>query len=137
MSEALINPDDSKYHLGHDQMDKTHLEFIALVNLLHQADKAEFIQLFQKLIEHTEAHFNAEKELMEDSAFPAIREHNDEHARVIGEMYRFGRMLEKGSTQMARAYVRERLPDWFNLHAATMDSALAAHLKHCGLLLLR
>jgi len=30
---------------------------------------------------------------------------------------------------MGRAYVTQQLPGWFDLHAVTMDSALAAHLK--------
>ena len=63
------------------------------------------------------------------SDFPALHEHRDEHARVRGEMQHFATMIERGSTIMARSWVRERLPDWFDLHARTMDSALAAHLK--------
>jgi hypothetical protein len=34
-----------------------------------------------------------------------------------------------GRPQLARAYVAEQIPPWLALHAATMDSALAACLK--------
>ena len=31
-----------------------------------------------------------------------------------------------------RFNIKQRMPDWFALHAATMDSALAMHLKNIG-----
>ncbi|MCG6940633.1 MAG: hemerythrin family protein [Thiohalocapsa sp.] len=66
---------------------------------------------------------------MEQCGFPAIIEHRSEHARGLGDMERFAAQLAGGRTQIARAYVVEQLPQWFDLHAATMDSALAACLK--------
>lgn len=125
----LINPEDPRYHLGEERMDATHREFIDFVNRLDQADKTGFMELFPLLVEHTRAHFDAENESMRQSAFPAIAEHQAEHQRVLGELDRFAEKVRQGSIQFARAWVRDRLPDWFNLHAATMDSALAAHLK--------
>lgn len=110
-------------------MDETHQEFIDLVNALSQADKASFINLFRQLNKHTAAHFSAEKRLMEETGFPAIREHKDEHLRVMGDLQRIGEKVAAGSVTLGRAYVREQLPAWFDLHAITMDSALAAHLR--------
>ena len=66
---------------------------------------------------------------MESSGFPAIAEHRSEHARVLRDLEILGTQLAKGRVKLARAYVREQLPDWFALHAETMDSALAAHLN--------
>lgn len=127
--QALIDPDNARYQLGYPIMDDTHGEFIALINKLGDSDKASFISLFQKLIEHTDAHFAAENELMDKSRFPASNEHKEEHQRILGEMHRMGKKVASGSTMMARAYIKEQMPQWFDLHAATMDSALAAHLK--------
>ena len=110
-------------------MDATHQEFIELVNQLALADKAMFISLFRQLVEHTETHFAAEKQLMAETGFPAIREHMDEHLRVLGELHRIAEKVSKGSVTIGRAYVREQLPAWFDLHAITMDSALAAHVR--------
>lgn len=125
----LIDPTESRYLLGVPQMDETHREFTEIVNRLAEADKPGFVELFPILVAHTQAHFDSENELMERSGFPAIREHTDEHQRVLGELHRLAAKLENGSITLARAYVREQLPTWFDLHAATMDSALAEHLK--------
>ncbi|MEJ2608884.1 MAG: hemerythrin domain-containing protein [Candidatus Thiodiazotropha sp.] len=127
----LINPIDEKYLLGVSQIDQTHQEFIELVNRMNSADKPSFIILFQNLIEHTESHFSKELDLMKASAFSAIREHTDEHQRVLGDLRRFGSRVAKGSLQLGRAYITQQLPNWFELHTCTMDSALAAHLKKC------
>ena len=125
----LINPENPTYKLHIPAMDKTHLQFIELVNRLGEADKTEFIELFDHLLIHTEAHFADETDLMKQFRFPAIREHMDEHLRILGELHRMGEQVRQGSLMFARAYVKEQLPTWFDLHAQTMDSALAAHLS--------
>lgn len=120
---------DSDYHLGVTQMDDTHDEFIALVDSLTQADRPDFAGLFLALVAHTRSHFESENALMRASGFAAIREHMDEHLRVLGDLDRLAQRVRDGSIAMARAYVREQLPEWFSVHLATMDSALAAHLQ--------
>lgn len=114
----------------HAAIDATHQEFIALVNqLAATSDNATFKQLFNELVSHTETHFNSENALMQGSQFPAQAEHIGEHHRVLGEMKQFQKRVARGLVDFGRAYVNERLPDWFALHTATMDSALAAHLQ--------
>ncbi len=130
--DNLIQPDDNRYQLGVEQMDTTHQEFISLVNQLNLADKALFHELFAELLEHTQLHFDSENQLMQETGFSATSEHKGEHLRILGELSRFAQMVQKGSITIARSYVREMLPGWFSLHAATMDSALAAHIKSIG-----
>lgn len=124
----LIEWSEEDFGLGHDAMDATHHVFIELVNDLDMADDDEFTRLFAELVAHTKTHFASENELMEASRFPAIGEHKGEHDRVLGEMVQFGERVRRGLVPLGRAYVRERLPEWFRFHASTMDSALAAHL---------
>ena len=126
---SVIDNFDSRHVLGIDPMDTTQRGFVDLVNRLAAADKAGFAAGFPELLAHTRDHFAAEERLMEQCRFPAIGEHRAEHARVLGEMERFGAQVASGRTKLARAYLVEQLPQWFDLHAATMDSALAACLK--------
>jgi len=125
----LLENFEHDYLLGHEDMDTTHREFVDLLNRLDAASKQAFIPLFAELLEHTQAHFAAEDQWMQDTGFPAIREHIGEHQRVLGDLQRFNMRVKAGNTMMGRAYVREQLPSWFELHAQTMDSALAAHMK--------
>lgn len=120
---------ESVHALGHDVMDATHREFVNLVNAAAMAVAEDVPIFFATLVRHTEEHFAREAALMESTNCPSKAEHLAEHKKVLGEMAMVARSLSKGRTSFARAYVSERLPEWFFLHAATMDSALAAHLR--------
>jgi hemerythrin len=56
--------DDALHGLGMAEMDATHREFIALVNLLAECDDADFAALFAKLLDHSRRHFTGEGRLM-------------------------------------------------------------------------
>ena len=114
-------------------MDDTHKEFVKLVNQLSRAPDSQFSDLFDSLIDHTQKHFTQEERFMLESRFPAYAEHNDEHMRILGELNHFKKRVDKGLITFARNYINDRIPDWFRLHAATMDSALAMHLQQTGL----
>lgn len=125
----LIDPDSSNFQLNLEDLDDTHQEFARLVNALADANGSAFVELFSKLYNHSQAHFAREKELMEANAFISLVEHDSEHQRILGEMKQYQRKVNKGAISFARAYVKDRLPEWFQLHITTMDSALAYHLN--------
>lgn len=120
--------DDDQHRLGVEEMDELHREFVALVNATEGASSAEFPERFRALMEHSKRHFEREDQLMEESGFSAIAEHRAEHARILGDMERMKSRVEQGRLAMARAYIGG-FPAWFRQHAASMDSALAAHLR--------
>ena len=125
----MLTWDESRFSLGVADMDDAHREFIALVTLQTQADEAEFTFLFQKLMEHARMHFTEEGWLMRLCKFQALAEHESEHHRLLGELMQLKHSLSRGRTALVRAYVKNGLPEWFRLHLATMDAALAAQLK--------
>lgn len=129
MSAPLIDPDDTRFRLDVEEMDGVHGEFIALVNAMAVADQAHFLILFEQLIDHTQAHFEREEQWMTETRFPALQEHRSDHGRVLADLRAIGHRSPRAKLAMGRAYVCEQLPHWFAVHAATMDSALAAHLK--------
>jgi len=124
---------EQRWLLGIPQMDDTHREFAELVDSfaeLDTNDREAFTARYQQLVRHTAEHFQNEDRLMCDSGFFATAMHKGEHERVLGEMARMGGYLQRGQVKMVRDYVLEHLPGWFEQHAATMDSALAGHLKN-------
>jgi len=126
---SIIKWSDNEFLLGMPVMDDTHKEFIILVNKLSDAPDELFSSLFDELTTHTQQHFQQEEKLMTEYKFPAEGEHKDEHQRILGELKQFKKRVDKGLIAFARNYIRDRIPEWFRLHAATMDSALAMHLK--------
>ena len=126
---SLIDDFESRFRLGIPAMDRAHLEFVDLVNRMDRATDANFAYLFSDLIHHTRAHFATEEVLMRTTNFPGSQPHRDEHARVLEEMERLGGRLRHGRLALARTYVSEQLPTWFERHAQLMDSPLAEHLR--------
>ena len=124
--------DEKSHALGVTEMDATHREFMALVNLLADCDDGEFCVLFDKLLEHCRLHFTSEGRLMRISRFPALNEHEGEHHRIYGDLVQMNRAVQRGRLMLPRAFVKQRLEEWFNQHLASMDAALAAHLKRVG-----
>lgn len=127
---SVITWSDETFALGVEQMDDTHREFVELVNACDSApDKGAFVAAFKALLAHTEHHFAFEDSLMTQTAFSSAEEHLGEHRKVLAEMAQFLKRAGGPMSSFAREYVRARLPEWFGIHASTMDSALAFHLK--------
>lgn len=126
----IIEWDDQVFLLGLEIMDETHKEFVTLLNQLEEVDDRAFPILFERLIAHTMLHFQLEESLMHESKFPAFAEHKDEHQRILGELNQFKKRVDKGLVAFGRNYIHSRMPEWFCLHAATMDSALVAHMNN-------
>jgi hemerythrin-like metal-binding protein len=125
----MFNWSDSDFSLNLSVIDDTHKEFIELYNIIIIADDAVFAEIFDIFFSHTEKHFANENKLMDQSNFPAISEHKGEHQRVLNELNYFKSKVQENKFSFARFYIKDRIPLWFKLHLATMDSALAAHLK--------
>jgi hemerythrin-like metal-binding protein len=125
----MLTWDETTHALGVDEMDATHREFTALAAMLADCDDADFVGLFGKLLEHCRTHFTNEGRLMRVSRFPALNEHEGEHHRVYGDLVQMHRAVQRGRIALARGFVKQGLEEWFTTHLATMDAALAAHLK--------
>lgn len=125
----MLNWDETRHGLGLPEMDATHREFLALAAELARAGNEDFVVLFDTLADHTQRHFDNEGQLMRRCRFPATAEHEGEHRRVLGELAHIKRGIDEGRFAFARAYVKTGLPEWFGVHLATMDAALAACLK--------
>jgi hemerythrin-like metal-binding protein len=112
----------------------THQALAELIEKLIKADNPTFRARFQVLLSLFKLHIAEEGGLMRASRYPGIAEHESEHHRVLGELVQLNLSLKRGRVALARAYVREGLSQWLDLHIATMDDALAAHLEgHSGI----
>lgn len=110
-------------------VEATHQALAELIEGLIQADNPAFPARFQAMLALMRLHIAEEGGLMRASRYPGIAEHESEHHRVLGELVQLNLSLKRGRIALARAYVKEGLAPWFDLHLATMDAALAAHLE--------
>lgn len=121
--------DDKRHGLGVEHMDRIHREFLTIARELEDCPNSLFPERFGALVVHTEAHFAAEEAEMRQTGCPTLVEHLAEHARLLTDLRRFDRAVQAGRPAMARAFLGDGLANWFDNHLATMDAALAMHLR--------
>jgi hemerythrin len=97
------------------------------------ADDGAFLQRFCGLVAILEEAFATEEFWMEEADYPAMKQHREQHARVLSGMHHVYCSLMAGDTGTARKVVACLLPDFLKLHGDTMDTALSMHLQVSGM----
>lgn len=117
------------------QMDHTHEEFVALLadvrRILEEDDSDAAHDAFERLIEHTVAHFGQEDRWMQATGFSPDNCHSRQHAMVLQAMREVLRLAREGQTDPLGVIVGE-LAQWFPSHAQMMDAGLASHMAELG-----
>ena len=132
MSEGLVWTD--ALLLGHGPMDRTHREFVAVVQAMTACTDAALADALRAFIVHAQAHFGDEDRDMGQTRFPAADCHVEEHAAVLRSAPDVLALVEAGDAAIGREFVEE-LVRWFPSHVAHLDSALAHWLvkrRHGG-----
>jgi len=114
--------------LQHDELDRTHEEFVALLNAFHDAADADALPRFRELLAHTEAHFAMEEDWMARLGFEAENCHQRQHRMVI-ELMRAVLQHAEADDRDPLQRIAPALAEWFPQHAAQMDAALVETLQ--------
>lgn len=120
--------------LEHPQLDRTHEEFVGLLNALGEAAASErALPALDALLAHTEAHFALEEGWMASCGFDAGNCHSRQHALVLELMREVRRQaVEQDQWEPVNRLV-PALAEWFPQHAEMMDAALVFTLRQLGL----
>lgn len=110
---------------GVPAMDKLHHDLFATLDELSCVTDREFPEGYSLLVRKVERTFRAEEEWMEDTNFPAILAHQEQHARVLGGLHNVHMRVMSGDLEIGRKVVNDLLPQWLVFHISTMDTALA------------
>lgn len=112
-------------------MDDTHREFVDLLALVQCSPDDRLLAAWQRLIDHTDAHFGQEDRWMLSTRFAASNCHSMQHQVVLQVMREGAVQGSAGDLPALRAMASE-LALWFPQHAQSMDAALALHLRRAG-----
>lgn len=111
--------------VGHDAMDELHREFHERLGAFGiPGDEGEKLLA---LHEHLLRHCAQEEHWMRETDFKACACHVGEHDMLLDVVSEVRRRFDAGDSEVVVRLYQE-LPQWFALHASTMDSALAEHL---------
>ncbi len=120
-----------------DFMNRTHLEEVEIINSLMKKINArlsgeqndtEISKQLMHWLEHTQAHFARENELMRETGFPAFPVHSGEHENALNHMQTvIGNWQENNDIEGLQDYVFDLWPNWFVAHLSTMDKVTAEY----------
>jgi hemerythrin-like metal-binding protein len=123
------------FALQQPRMDRTHQEFVALLQRLSEAAEHGtdgLDALLAELAEHSVVHFEQEERWMGAIGFAADNCHSMQHRQVLQVVDEVRETLRReGRVELVRVLARE-LGNWFVAHAQTMDSALVQMMAEQG-----
>lgn len=121
---------ETKHLLRLDEMDSHHKEFIDIYNSIDDDSHESYKNVIMKILEQTKVHFCNEEDLMLKHHYPRLKEHSDEHKKVLYEMeYFINGSSSLIGKKILKSYYNEALPNWFDSHLLSMDSDLASFVK--------
>lgn len=126
--ESLNSPPAAPYAVGWPAIDELHAECDACLAALERAKPGEQLDALSLLFSHLLDHFGAEEALMQASEYPRFDCHKREHDAVLRVVARVRPLCEAGDHDIPVRLATE-FPQWFGIHASTMDAALAAWLR--------
>ena len=119
-----------RFAVGVASIDALHVECEAAIAQLAAAIESggDATTALAGLHDHLERHFRHEESLMSASDFPPAGCHQREHASVL-EVVAEVRRRYAGGEQDPAARLADAVLEWLELHAGSMDAALAQWLN--------
>ncbi len=118
--------------VAYPQMNDVHYEEVELLNRLitllseEPSQHGQIAQTLDELLEHTKAHFANEEQLMQETMFPAMQMHQDEHQRVLQELQTYiDSWKNQHEAPVLLHYFSVIIPQWLHRHISTMDTMTA------------
>jgi hemerythrin len=129
---ALIKWRES-YSTGVEQFDKEHHKIIELINAMFElirdkSDMETVEKLLDELLMYTQYHFDNEEKAMEETNYPGLVEHRDEHEKLKTEAVNFKSQLKEDSENGTKNFYHF-LRDWLTKHILECDMKYAKHFS--------
>ncbi len=131
----LIKAEDAPL-VGVAQIDAQHAALIDLVNQLHQAmgrgdDRDTLDSIISELIEHTQAHFAYEEQLMAETEYPLYQSHKAAHEKLLQHISALAAQFRGGDLLLSFAVMMD-LKAWATIHIERSDLPLGVYLSEKG-----
>jgi hemerythrin len=123
---------DSGMPTGVAPLDHLQRDFYEAMKCLATAPDSEFIYQYGEFVKVAERTFRIEEAWMEELDCAIVCCHREQHARVLAALHNVHARVMDGDLAIGRDVAERLLPQWFALHAETMDAALGATIACVG-----
>lgn len=110
-------------------MDRLHHDLFNALDELSCSVDSNFGAKYAAFVGKIEQAFREEEEWMEAIDFPALDNHQEQHARVLGALHNVHSKVMFGDLTLGRHVVDELLPQWLMVHISTMDAPAALAIQ--------
>jgi hemerythrin-like metal-binding protein len=122
---------NESYMTGIGIIDEQHRGIVSITNSLHFAmytrgDEDLLRSTAEMVMGYTHMHFKTEIEMLEESAYPRLKEHRAQHDHIIADGERIFQSCLKGGGDPAPFL--DYLKGWFTGHIIHEDKAYSGHL---------
>jgi hemerythrin len=113
-------------------LDRLQRDFVEAMKCLAIAPDHEFMHRYGEFVNLAERTFRIEEAWMEELDCPIVCCHREQHARVLAALHNVHARVMDGDFAIGRDVAERLLPQWFALHAETMNAALGATIAYVG-----
>ena len=118
--------------VGFDEIDADHKRLVDACNVLidqveNGAATCDLEKTLDRLLSEAERHFHNEERLMLEHEYPEIREHKEEHARLLYQARELRKEFLNGDATVP-AFLAYFLSDWVKAHIIEVDRRLGRFL---------
>lgn len=96
---------------------------------LRRTPEWEFPSRYAELTTKLECVFSREEGWMDEMNNPLLKQHREQHARVLSGLHHVHAEVLAGNIALGREVVECLLPRWLEFHMGTMDMALAQDME--------
>lgn len=114
---------------GTPELDKLHQALLKEMEKFSASTDEEFGEIFRMFLACIESTFRQEEQWMEDIDFPMLKQHQEQHARVLAALHNVQAHVATGNLGLGREATAELLPQWLTFHMSTMDTALSVAMQ--------
>jgi hemerythrin len=127
---------DGSLILEVQQIDEHHEHLVSILNdcysaLMRHNHQQELLTIINELRDYTHYHFETERNLMEELAYPGKDHHLAAHETFTGSIAQFRERLQNGESLLAMELLNF-LKEWLVDHIQKTDRALAGFLQKHG-----
>lgn len=114
---------------GNPALDKLHQDLLGEMENLSISTDTQFMEIFRAFLTCIESTFRQEEQWMEDIDFPMLKQHQEQHARVLAALHNVQAHVANGNLGLGREAISHLLPQWLTFHMSTMDTALSVAMQ--------
>lgn len=120
-----------EFQIDNGPMDDIHVEFVALLNALHDAPDDAALAALDAFIAHSVRHFAEEEAWMAACEFPRSFCHANQHGAMLQVAREVRSRIAAGEVGLA-PLLAAAIGVWFRDHATLMDTMLAHYMEDQG-----